>query len=259
MSLPSACLVARVQVPRHAAPCRKSDAVHAIGLALDLDLQLPVGGAKGEFDVAAITPRSPSRRNRLTSVSPGMPVPIGLQLDRDVLRGRQRRARGKANLELEYRGGGIRVEPGRGGGNRVPVIRAARRGTERHHDAERLEAVAGKPAGMLCGRAIACQARCRPPGRRSRRPARTPAAPACPTALDRPDFRIRRVRTSAAWRKSPPTVPMTPPMIWSEFFIRALTYLAGDKHGIVVRMRNCVHISGMQPVDSECSERWSER
>lgn len=128
----------------------QSDVEHAIGLALDLDLQMAIGGAKGELDVAC--------DHRPVAVAAELAEPrlarhavlIGVQLDRDVLRSRrQGYACGKANFELENRIGGIRVEPGRRGGERIPVICRAGSGAQHYDDAERLETVGGQPAGLL--------------------------------------------------------------------------------------------------------------
>src|SRR5215204_3985901 len=99
---------------------RQSDAVEPVGLALDLDLQLPMRGAERQFDVARDHRPVAIATEPVEAWLTRYAVDVGLQFDRYVTdRIRQRGSGGEANLKDEKWGGGIRVEPGRRGGDRV--------------------------------------------------------------------------------------------------------------------------------------------
>ena len=161
---------------------RQADAVEPVGLALDLDLQLPMRGAERQFDVARDHRPVAVATEPVQAWLPRHAVDVGLQFDRYVTgRIRQCRACGKADFKDEKWGGGIRVEPGRRRRDRVDIVGGAGRDAECDDNGECLQAVTEKCAGIFSRRAAASPASCRGRDLRSRQAARTPAAPECPT------------------------------------------------------------------------------
>ena len=129
----------------------QADGVEPVGLAVDLDLQLPACGAEGEFDVACDHRPVAVLAKLVEAWLARHAVDVGLQFDRYVAgRIRQCRSGGEADLEDEKRIGRIWIEPGRRRRDGVNIVGRAGRHAERDDNAKCLQAVTEKCAGVFC-------------------------------------------------------------------------------------------------------------
>ena len=165
--------------------------IEPVGLALDLDLQLPIARCENaEFDVAR--DHWPARRRggtARTAARPGTAVCWSVCSSIATSRAESpavRYASGEANLEDQKRGGAIAVEPGRRRRDGIPAQyappAAAQRVATHHAEVPSGCCGASATAAFFASRQQPRQRQVPSTMTRDRaRPARAPAAPECPT------------------------------------------------------------------------------